>query len=113
MSAMRQHLPDWVTALEGECQVQGYEDQIEHQPSRSERCLTATCDKWENGKSISSIDTGRASIEHGAKIDSDLARIRRRPSSHAASWPGYSHSERSAPRVLGREACAPKPNDSE
>ena len=34
MSEMRQHLPDWVTALEGECQVQGYEDQIEHQPSR-------------------------------------------------------------------------------
>ncbi len=38
------------------------------------RCLTATCDKWENGKSISSIDTGRASIEHGAKTDPDLAR---------------------------------------
>ncbi len=38
------------------------------------RCLTATCDKWENGKSISSIDTGHASIEHGAKTDSDLAR---------------------------------------
>jgi hypothetical protein len=39
-----------------------------------EGCLTATCDKWENGKSISSIDTGHASIEHRAKIDLDLAR---------------------------------------
>ncbi len=36
--------------------------------------LTATCDKWENGKPISSIYTGRAIIEHGAKSDSDLAR---------------------------------------
>ncbi len=39
-----------------------------------EGCLTATCDKWENGKSISSFDTGSASIEHGAKTNSDLAR---------------------------------------
>jgi len=38
-------------------------------------CLTATCDQWENGKSISSIDTGQASIAHGAKTDSDLARL--------------------------------------
>jgi hypothetical protein len=37
-------------------------------------CLTATCDKWENGKSIRSIDSGHASIEHGAKTDTDLAR---------------------------------------
>jgi hypothetical protein len=36
--------------------------------------LTAICVKWENGKSISSIETGQASIEHGAKTDSDLAR---------------------------------------
>ncbi len=37
-------------------------------------CLIATSDKWDNGESISSIDTGHASIEHGAKTDSDLAR---------------------------------------
>jgi hypothetical protein len=35
-------------------------------------CLTSTCDQWENGKPISSIDTGRATIEHGAKTNSDL-----------------------------------------
>jgi hypothetical protein len=35
--------------------------------------LTATCDKRENGKSISSIGTGRASMEHGAKTHPDLA----------------------------------------
>ncbi len=48
--------------------------QIEHKPSHFGGCLTATCDKWENGNSISSIDTGHASIEHGTKTDSDLAR---------------------------------------
>ncbi len=37
-------------------------------------CLPVTCDEWENGKSVSSIDTGRASIGYGAKTDSDLAR---------------------------------------
>ncbi len=30
-------------------------------------------DKWESGKSIRSIDTGHASVKHGAKPDSDLA----------------------------------------
>jgi hypothetical protein len=35
---------------------------------------TAICDQWENDKSISSIDTGQASVAHGAKTDSDLAR---------------------------------------
>jgi hypothetical protein len=39
-----------------------------------EGCLAETCDKWENCKSISSIDTSQASIAHGAKTDSDLAR---------------------------------------
>ncbi len=43
-------------------------------PRRGLQCLTAACDKWENGESISSIDTGHASIEHEAKTDSDLAR---------------------------------------
>ncbi len=37
-------------------------------------CLNATRDQCENGKSISSIDTSQASIMHGAKTDSDLAR---------------------------------------
>jgi hypothetical protein len=32
-----------------------------------EGCLTATCNKWENGMAISSIDTGHASIAHEAK----------------------------------------------
>jgi hypothetical protein len=36
--------------------------------------LTATCDRWVNGKSIRSIDTSQASIARGAKTDSDLAR---------------------------------------
>ena len=30
-------------------------------------CSTATCDEWQNGKSISSIDTGHAGMEHGAR----------------------------------------------
>jgi hypothetical protein len=57
-----------------------------------EGCLTATYDKWKNGKSISSIDTGRASIEHGAKTDADLA-----------SPPGGDHPAISlgAPRAAG------------
>jgi hypothetical protein len=38
-----------------------------------EGCLSAACDKRENGKSISSIDTSQASIMHRAKTDSDLA----------------------------------------
>ena len=48
---------------------------LDPQPDLGTLCLTATCDKWENGgKSISSIDAGNASMEHGAKTDSDLAR---------------------------------------
>ncbi len=47
--------------------------QDENLPARCS-CLTLTCDKWENGKPMSSIDTGSASIEHGTKTDSDLAR---------------------------------------
>jgi hypothetical protein len=59
-------------------------------------CLTATCDKWENGKSISSIDTGHASIEHGAKTNSDLARP-----------PGGDHpaTQQAGPGVLTRNAA--------
>jgi hypothetical protein len=56
--------PDWVIGLEGEtvtCEVVTFK----WRTSRPilEGCLTATCNKWENGKSISSIDTGHASIE--------------------------------------------------
>ena len=40
-----------------------------------EDCLTTTCDQWENDKPISSIKTSQASIAHGAKTDSDLARL--------------------------------------
>ncbi len=58
--------------------------------------LAATCDEWENDKSISSVDTGHASIEHGAKADSDLAR--RCP-----------HSERSAQRAICGDARALEP----
>ncbi len=54
-----------------------------------EWCLTATCYKWENVKSISSIDTGCVSIEHRAKTDwskrPETSMSARRPSSHAAS----------------------------
>ncbi len=74
MSDTKEQLPDWVTGLEGEIVTCEDDYQIEHQTSHSGECLTATCDKWDNGESISSIDTGRASIEHGAKTDSDLAR---------------------------------------
>jgi hypothetical protein len=54
------------------------------------------CDTWENGKSISSIDTGRASIEHGAKTDSDLARP-----------PGGDHpaTQQASPGVLTQSAA--------
>ncbi len=70
--------PDWVTGLEGQAVTCA---DVTFRSSTSlpilEGCLTATCDKWENGKtttSISSVDTGHASMEHGAKTDSDLAR---------------------------------------
>jgi hypothetical protein len=58
--------------------------------------LTAICDKWKNGKSISSIDTGRASIERGAMTDSDLARP-----------PGGDHpgTQQASPGVLTRSAA--------
>ncbi len=67
--------PDWVTWLEGET-VTCEDMTIKLSTSLSilEGCLTTTCDKWESGQSISSTDTGHASIEHGAKTDSDLAR---------------------------------------
>jgi hypothetical protein len=67
--------PDWVTELEGET-VTCEDVNIKWSTSLPilEGCLTATCYKLENGKSISSVDTGSASIEHGAKTDSDLAR---------------------------------------
>jgi hypothetical protein len=69
--------PDWVTVLEG-ATVTCEDVTIKLSTSLPilEGCLTATCDKWANGKSISSIqvDTGRVSIRHGAKTDSDLAR---------------------------------------
>ncbi len=67
--------PDSVTGLEGGA-VTCEDVTIKLSTSLPilEGCLTATCDKWENGKSISSIDTGSASmpVEHGAKTDSDL-----------------------------------------
>jgi hypothetical protein len=55
-----------------------------------------TRDKWENGKPISSFDTGHASIEHGAKTDSDLARP-----------PGGDHpaTQQASPGVLTRSAA--------
>ena len=66
--------PDWVTGLEGET-VTCEDVTIKLSTSLPilEGRLTVTCNKWENGKSISSIDTGHASIQHGAKTDSDLA----------------------------------------
>ncbi len=45
--------------------------QIERLPSHSGGVFNraVTCDKWENSKPISSIDTGHASIEHWTKTD--------------------------------------------
>ncbi len=75
MSDTKELFSNWVTGLEGETVTC---DDVTIRLSTSlptlEGCLTATCDGWENGKSISSIDTGSASIEHGAKTNSDLAR---------------------------------------
>ncbi len=75
-------------------------------------CLTATCYKWENGKSIVSIDTTQASIVHGPKTDLELARP-----------PGGDHpaAQHASPGVLTRSAARrggsaskhPSPNDSQ
>ncbi len=115
MSDMKQQLPDWVTGPEGETVT--CED-VTIRSSNSlpilEGCLTATCDQWEHGKSISSIDTGQASIAHGAKTDSDLAR----PS--GGDHPATQHASqgaltRSAARC-GQSAAQrahPRPSDTE
>ncbi len=74
--------PDWKTGLEGETVT--CED-VTFKWSTSlpilEGCLTVTCEKWENGKSISSMDTGSASQDRLGSSTSTW----RRPSSHAAS----------------------------
>ncbi len=90
--------PDRVAGLEGETVT--CED-VTFNWSTSlpilEGCLTATCDNWENGKSISSIDTSHASIGHGAKTDSDLA-----------TPPGGDHpaTQQASPGVLTRRVGA-------
>ncbi len=56
-------LGDW--ARGGDCHLRRCDYQIEHQPFHS-GCSTGTCDKWENGKSMSTIDTASAIIEDGA-----------------------------------------------
>jgi hypothetical protein len=72
ISDTKEQFPDWVTGLEGKT-VTCEDVTIKLSTSFPilEGCLSysliATCDKWENGKSISSIDTCRASMEHGAK----------------------------------------------
>ncbi len=62
--------------------------------------VCATCDQWENGKSISSLDTSPASIAQGTKTDSDLVRPPGgdRPAAQRASpGPRCYHSERYMP----------------
>ncbi len=89
--------PDWVTGLEGgTVTCEGVTFELSTSPPILEGCLTATCDKWENSKSISPIDTGHASIGHGAKTDSDLARP-----------PGGDHpaTQQVSPGVLTRSAA--------
>ncbi len=88
---MKQHLPDWVTGPEGET-VPCEDLTIKSSTSLPilEGCLTATCYLWENSKSISSIDTGQASIAHGAKTVSDLARLGH-TDSNLARPPGGDH----------------------
>ena len=99
--------PDWVTGLEGET-VTCEDVTIKLSTSLPflEGCLTAKCDKWENGKSTrsSSIHTGRASIGHGAKTDSDLARPP--GGDHPATQQASPHSECGEQRVIGGEARA-------
>ncbi len=72
MSDMKQQLPDKTTGLEVET-VTWKDVTIKLSPSPPilEGYLTATCDQWENGKSISFINTGHTSIAHVAKADSD------------------------------------------
>ena len=66
--------PDWVTGLEGKTVTcDGVTIKLSTSLPILDGYLTAICDKWENGKPISSIDSGHASIEHGPKTDSDLA----------------------------------------
>ncbi len=69
-------------------------------------CRTTTCDKWDNVKSINSIDSSQASISHGVKTDSDLARPPGgdHPAAQQAS-PGVL-TRSVAPRAIGR-TCAP------
>jgi hypothetical protein len=67
LTSDKKESPDWVTGLEGETVT--CEDVTFRLSTSLPILLTATCDKWENGKSISSIDTGHVSIEHGAKTD--------------------------------------------
>jgi hypothetical protein len=74
MSETKQQHQDWVTGLPEEGRLSRASDMTIELIPILERCLTVTCDKWENGKSISSFDTGHASIEHGAKTNSHLAR---------------------------------------
>jgi RNA recognition motif-containing protein len=114
MSDMKQQLPDWVTGPEGET-VTCEDVTIKSSTSLPilEGCLTATCDQWENGKSISSIDTGQASIAHGAKTDSDLARLpgvdhpAGRTDSDLARPPGGDHpaAQHASQGVLTRSAA--------
>jgi hypothetical protein len=67
--------PDWVTGLEGGgVTCEDMTIKLSTSLPILEGRLTETCNKWDNGKSISPIDTGHANIEHGAKTDPDLAR---------------------------------------
>ncbi len=89
--------PDWVTGLEGETATcEDVTIKLSTSLPILEGCLTAPCDKWGNGKSISSIDIGHVSIELGVKTNSDLVR-----------QPGGDHpaTQRASPGILTRSAA--------
>ncbi len=99
MSDTKELFPDWVAVLEGETVTcEDVTIKLSTSLPIPEGCSTVTCDKCqsENGKSISSIDTGRARMEHGAKTDSDLARP-----------PGGDHpaTQQASPGVLTQSAA--------
>jgi hypothetical protein len=115
MSEQRQLSLDWVAGLEGNT-VNCEDVNIRLRTSLPilEGGLNVTCVQCENGKSISTIDSARATMVHDADTDSDLARpsdgkhpsaqhdtpatllrsaTRRRTAGHVVAHPGPSDSE--------------------
>jgi hypothetical protein len=78
-------------------------------------CLTATCDQWENGKSISSTDSAQTTIAHRADPDSDLARPPGgdHRSARAQAWVLAPVALHAGAPPSGQVVARPSPADSE